>query len=299
MVDITPRKRTVNDNTQNRWKYFTRNPSVPWRHYISEDVWCDTPSERVEVIDVAVLHEAVVAAVRREDKLTGNTGVYALLYETPRLSRAKRAALARQGIEATHALAGRYETEEPKITKAPRRILELLTPTQNEAANQWRNKCWQRIHELEGKDIRYHTKTVGDILIFDNPVEFRDGVRRSVILLTKDGEGMTGIEGVCLEDDQRVSLNRLSARDWKSMRQADVPNRVPNAATGPLVIRVIPQENDEISFVVLKAEKGVPPAQLVVAQNYYRDELDSDVDRVNREYMEQITSQHWPGETMP
>ncbi len=305
MADVIPWQRKVNDNAQNRQRqrYFTLSPSVPWRHYISEDVWCDTPSERVEVIDVAVLHESVVAAVRREDKMTGNTGVYALVYETSRLSRDKRATLARHGIDATHVRAGWYETEGPTITKAPRRILELLTPTQNEAARQWRNECWRRIYELEKKDARYQSKTIGDILIFDNPIEFRDGVCRTVILITKDGDKngveMRDIEGVCLEDNQRVSLNYLPPRCWKSMRQADVPNQVPKTTTGPLVVCAIPQANEETTFVVLKAEKGIPPAQRVVARNYYRDGLDSDVDRVNREYMEQIISQHWPGETTP
>jgi len=59
------------------------------------------------------------------------------------------------------------ETVEPYYYDCPKSILDLLTPTDNESANIWRQKCWIKQNMPKIKD--------GDIVKFDKPISFTDG----------------------------------------------------------------------------------------------------------------------------
>lgn len=71
----------------------------------------------------------------------------------------------------------------------PKRILQKLTPTDNKFANTWREKCWRKFNTPKPK--------VGDIIRFETPIEFTDGVvldtfelvkyNRRILFETKDG----------------------------------------------------------------------------------------------------------------
>lgn len=50
----------------------------------------------------------------------------------------------------------------------PERILKLLTPTDNERANEWRKNCWKKIEKRKSR-IKL---SAGDIIEFDEPVKF-------------------------------------------------------------------------------------------------------------------------------
>ncbi|MDN5375448.1 MAG: hypothetical protein PWQ39_488 [Thermacetogenium sp.] len=64
----------------------------------------------------------------------------------------------------------------PYCYDCPERILKLLTPTENEWANEWRRKCWERI---EAKKKRPKLRK-GMVIRFPEPIEFRSGHRESV-----------------------------------------------------------------------------------------------------------------------
>lgn len=65
------------------------------------------------------------------------------------------------------------ESMGPRQTDCPRRILERLTPTDNKYANEWRAKCWERIHRRENNKLK-----PGDYIRFAEPLKFTDSETR-------------------------------------------------------------------------------------------------------------------------
>lgn len=63
------------------------------------------------------------------------------------------------------------ETMGPYAYDCPEKILKLLTPTDNEYARNWREKCWLKIND---KKSRPKVK-VGDVIKFDTPIQFTNG----------------------------------------------------------------------------------------------------------------------------
>lgn len=60
----------------------------------------------------------------------------------------------------------------PAISNCPKNILELLTPTDNDYANQWRDKCWSKINMQAALTAQLqHGKKVQ----FSPAIEFTDG----------------------------------------------------------------------------------------------------------------------------
>lgn len=72
------------------------------------------------------------------------------------------------------------ETMGPYMFNCPKTILDLLTPTDNEYANKWRNSNWERINNtLKVKD--------GDIIKLKNPIRFRGGQELDTFRVEKKG----------------------------------------------------------------------------------------------------------------
>jgi hypothetical protein len=63
------------------------------------------------------------------------------------------------------------ETMGPYYYDCPARILSLLTPTDNEEARQWREKCWKRSFR--------RMPEVGETVEFGEPIKFTDGTEHS------------------------------------------------------------------------------------------------------------------------
>lgn len=59
----------------------------------------------------------------------------------------------------------------PCESRCPKTILELLTPTTSEYANDWRKRCWDRINKRKAAP----KVKAGDWLKFTNAIHFRDG----------------------------------------------------------------------------------------------------------------------------
>ncbi len=59
----------------------------------------------------------------------------------------------------------------PADDTCPERILKLLTPTENEYATEWRQKCWDNVAKAKAKP----KPKKGDRIRFAEPLEFTDG----------------------------------------------------------------------------------------------------------------------------
>lgn len=70
------------------------------------------------------------------------------------------------------------ETVGPYEYGCPRKILELLTPTNSEYAINWRKQCWENIEKR--KKLKFK---VGQKLIFKEPVRFTTGKEHTELLI--------------------------------------------------------------------------------------------------------------------
>lgn len=68
------------------------------------------------------------------------------------------------------------ETMGPYQYDCPERILKLLTPTDNEYALQWREKCWENIRKRKAQP----RLKKGMMIEFAKPIAFNNGVEESV-----------------------------------------------------------------------------------------------------------------------
>lgn len=96
------------------------------------------------------------------------------------------------------------ESEGPYMAECPRRILDRLTPCENDEhyAIAWRAKCYANLEQAASLKL-----TAGDVIKFGEPVKFRDG--RSYTEMT-----IREIRGprICLVGGYRISRDFLKDR---------------------------------------------------------------------------------------
>ncbi|MCL6560684.1 MAG: hypothetical protein K6U74_18200, partial [Firmicutes bacterium] len=68
------------------------------------------------------------------------------------------------------------ESMGPYQYDCPERILRLLTPTENEYALKWREKCWENIQKRKARP----RLTEGAVIEFAEPISFADGWEEKV-----------------------------------------------------------------------------------------------------------------------
>lgn len=68
-----------------------------------------------------------------------------------------------------------FETDNPPYYDCPKSILKLLTPTDDESANEWRQKCWD--HVKAGRSKKIKSLNFGDRIICTE----RNGVERVLV----------------------------------------------------------------------------------------------------------------------
>jgi len=274
----------VEKKNEKAWNYLIRDSRLPVSEYLKNALEFDQEDRSARVLDMAVGYRSAVSAVELLDKERGERVVRAVVMEFRRVPREEREALLAKGVDATFAWRAFDESEGPSITKAPRRILERLSPADSDLARRWREACWRRVRELENKG--YRPLVIGDIIKLEKPVMFQDGRERSVFLVTHDGMSRIGVGGVCLEDGADVSLNRVVSHARGGLERMTLPERLPPNAEGPVMLREFPQGNGEVSFVAISAvgQPGEHPAGRVLARSFYREEIERDVNRVNEDY---------------
>ena len=117
--------------------------------------------KKVEVIDSALVGTTAYAAIRVTEKATGKTRVCASVV----LSRLDGHELMTQDIG---------EECGPCEKGCPRHILDKLTPTENEFANEWRRRCRERLeNKKQDHNVipRTFSKLTGEILVKTNANE--------------------------------------------------------------------------------------------------------------------------------
>ena len=83
------------------------------------------------------------------------------------------------------------ETVMPYAFDCPERILNLLTPTENERANEWRKKCWERIKERKNRPVVKD----GMKIKFESPISFTNGAEIREFTVRKQGRKTTFMSG--------------------------------------------------------------------------------------------------------
>lgn len=75
------------------------------------------------------------------------------------------------------------ETMNPHLYNCPERILKKLTPTQNDSAQKWRDKCFEVINSKRQKP----KPKDGDIVKFKQPISFTNGESLDTFIVKKEG----------------------------------------------------------------------------------------------------------------
>jgi hypothetical protein len=73
------------------------------------------------------------------------------------------------------------ESMGPYSYNCPERILNLLTPTDSEDANEWRELCWERINRKKNQP----KFKKGDIVEFEKPIRFTTGSQKRLFCHNK------------------------------------------------------------------------------------------------------------------
>ncbi len=151
------------------WTFTHRDPGRPVAEFLREEFGHDNDRYAGRVLDCAVvdLSEAYLA-LEHVDKTLGTREVAGVVC----LIRFVRAAEYNFGYKEMS------ETEGPGASRCPKRILDLLTPTDNASALQWRGRCRDRIRRAEERPrIRK-----GDVIVFPREVLFDNGARRRSLI---------------------------------------------------------------------------------------------------------------------
>lgn len=117
------------------WTYGP-NPIEGWKPYLDGNLTWETETHINRVLDSAIVHrKEYYAAVERITKETGAREVWCAVF------------LLNFVPSDSYGFGYKDMTESmgPYVCQCPRRILDLLTPTDNETANEWRERCRKRI----------------------------------------------------------------------------------------------------------------------------------------------------------
>ena len=157
------------------WTYTHKHSSLSMKDFFKEEFGFANDRRAVRLLDCAVvnLREAYLA-FEALDKATGKREVFAvvcLLHYKPN----EYYNIGYKDME---------ESEGPYYYNCPERILKLLTPTTNEYALRWRQKCWERIERRKSMS----RLTQGDVIEFEKPLPFSDGTEQSRLQLVDDSK---------------------------------------------------------------------------------------------------------------
>jgi hypothetical protein len=133
----------------------------------------DSQTHRTQCVDLAIKRRAAYAAVETVEKSTGQREVWAAVILL-RYSRAKDDPYPFGTKELD-------ETCGPRECDCPERILDQLTPTNNEHAREWRLRCRARME-------RPGVPAPGTRVRFEHAIKFQDGTTVSEFTVEKRGE---------------------------------------------------------------------------------------------------------------
>lgn len=152
------------------WTYLTKNDGQSVTDVFEELCTFESGGYRSRLLDCAVVSLfTAYAAIERVTIATGKKQTYALVCLLDHAPGERH----NFGYKDIDEDMGPYEDQ------CPERILELLTPTENPRAIEWRGKCWERIERRK----KYPPLKTGSYLVLDKPLEFADGQKRRVFYI--------------------------------------------------------------------------------------------------------------------
>lgn len=180
------------------------------------------------------------------------------------------------------------ETMNPGLYKAPRRILEQLTPTTDPESMKWRERAWAWVGERERAG--YRPLQPGDVVESPRPLDFSDGRRRSLFVISSnDPYTWRRTRGYSVEDGQEVDLRYIH----RALARIDLEPQLRPEAEGPVAVRsfMLP-EGEEVHLAVSMARPAAAPVRArLLAKSEDLERLTEQVDRINRAYQERQYSQ--------
>ena len=117
-------------------EHYTKNGSVDRKKELDQDFTWNSETRSYEVLKSKMVGTTYYAAVKNHVFETGDEYVWGLVC----LTRTDMKDYFNFGKKAMD------ETMGPCAYDCPKNILELLTPTDNEFANAWRQACWNKIN---------------------------------------------------------------------------------------------------------------------------------------------------------
>lgn len=216
------------------WTYFAK-PNDVKRWFEQELTWENAEVTQCVLASAVSLTEGY-AAVERIDRATGQRTVFAAvsLFKHIRTSDPYNFGYKDFSEASGHGL-----------INCPARILDLLTPTGDRTANEWRQACRERLARRNSlKGI-----AVGDVVVFDEPLHFeRYG---SLRLFTYAGKGVVspGDTFNALARNGRP-IGYVKIRNWRNRRLARY-----GAAELPRILAQVTREDDrEAKWLAILAQ---------------------------------------------
>ncbi len=148
------------------WTYFEKPQNVS--KWFAEQLTWETDTKINRCLKTGILErKEAYAAVESINKETGEREVWAATF------------LLNYTREAGYNFGYKDMTEHmgPYITRCPKSILELLTPTDNEYANQWRQSC----RDYHAVRDRNRSVEVADLLMLEDTITLTTGVQVNLI----------------------------------------------------------------------------------------------------------------------
>ncbi|VVT33725.1 MULTISPECIES: DUF6927 domain-containing protein [unclassified Roseovarius] len=112
------------------------------------------------------------------------------------------------------------ETVGPEFARAPKSLIDLLSPTTSDWANRWRRRC------LENAARRARRFKDGDVIKLEEALEFNDGRKRLLFRVIREKPpGYTRARTVfqCVETGVTCRISRFRRRAWDVMSPVGDP----------------------------------------------------------------------------
>lgn len=189
------------------WTFYSYKP-INITEWLVEQLTADTPERSQTVLGTAIVKRVeAYAAVETIDKKTGVRKVSAFI------------AALRYFPRSTSGEKFGYkdmdETSGPWFHNMPADLLRMLTPTDNDTANAWRDECWKRIDK---RTLAYRHVKPGVAIRFDGPIRFTDNYEGTDFMREKSGHF------IAINVDNGARFGRYRIRNWHQRSFTVIPD---------------------------------------------------------------------------
>lgn len=171
------------------WLYQQKPSDV--KQYLFDNLTWTSPKQVNRCLAISMKLNVAYAAVQTTDRASGESGIWCAILKMQYV---------RGETEFNWGYKDMDETVNPSERDCPARILDLLTPTDDEAAMRWRESCRKRL----GRSI----PPFGSMVRFNRPIRFSDGSEESEFRVVRYGKRKKRVRGAS------GGLYRLPRRIW-------------------------------------------------------------------------------------